>query len=193
MPSTKAKPKAYKGSVQLKCSNGRLQLVFSYGGRRHYLSLGFPDTLTNRKLAEMKAREIELDILSGHFDATLARYQPHSALSIAAPDIPPQIPAKPSLADLWEKFVEYKRPQCSPNTMIYVYGHFTTYVKKLPTHDLEKAGEIRDFCVKTFPLESCKRFIVRLNACCNWAMKAGSIDANPFSGMAGEIKPPKSQ
>jgi Arm DNA-binding domain len=37
-------PKASKGSVQIKNSNGRIQLVFSYSGRRHYLSTGLTDT-----------------------------------------------------------------------------------------------------------------------------------------------------
>lgn len=77
--------------------------------------------------------------------------------------------------------------------MLYVYGHFTKYLEKLPTHDLSKAAEIRDYSIKTFPIESCKRFIVRLNACCNWAVKSGLISENPFMGMANEIKPPKSQ
>jgi integrase len=185
--------KASKGSVQIKASNGRLQLVFSYAGKRHYLSLGFSDTKTHRKLAEAKARQLELDMLSGHFDQTLERYKPQVALSVATPEIPLKVPPKISLADLWEGFVEYKRPQCSENTMYYVYQHFTTYMKKLPTHDLNEAGQIRDFAVQTFPLESCKRFIVRLNACCDWAKKAKLIDENPFTGMAKEIKPPKSQ
>jgi integrase len=163
------KSKASKGSVQIKTSNGRLQLVFSHAGKRHYLSLGFSDTPTHRKLAEAKARQLELDILSGHFDHTLERYKPQVVLSVATPDITPQITPqitpKVSLAELWEGFVEYKRPQCSENTMYYVYQHFTTYLEKLPTHDLGEAGQIRDFAVQTFPLESCKRFIVRLNAC----------------------------
>ncbi|MCU0565341.1 MAG: relaxase domain-containing protein [Oculatellaceae cyanobacterium Prado106] len=187
------KSKASKGSVQIKTSNGRLQLVFSYAGKRHYLSLGFSDTKTHRKLAEAKARQLELDMLSGHFDPTLERYKPQVALSVAAPDMTPKVTPSISLADLWEGFIEYKRPQCSENTMYYVYQHFTTYMEKLPTHDLSKAGEIRDFSVQTFPLESCKRFIVRLSACCEWAKKSRLIEENPFTGMAKEIKPPKAQ
>jgi integrase len=110
------KPKASKGSVQIKTSNGRLQLVFTYAGKRHYLSLGFSDTKTHRKLAEAKARQLALDMLSGHFDPTLERYKPQVAMSVATPDIQPQVPPKIALADLWEGFVEYKRPQCSENT-----------------------------------------------------------------------------
>jgi hypothetical protein len=81
--SKSGRSKASKGTVQIKTSNGRLQLVFSFGGKRPYLSLGFDDTPSNRKLAEMKAREIELDILSGHFN-DIGKYKPASALSTNA-------------------------------------------------------------------------------------------------------------
>lgn len=117
----------------------------------------------------MKARQIELYILAAHFDKTLEKYKPQPVQSISSPDITPKVTPTSSLAELWEKFVEYKRPQCSANTMLYVYKHFTNSV------------------------ESCKQFIVRLNACFNWAVKFELIAENPFIGMANEIKPPKSQ
>lgn len=53
--------KAAKGSVRIKVSNERLQLVFSHAGTRHYLSLGVPDNKLNRKVAEAKAKLIESD------------------------------------------------------------------------------------------------------------------------------------
>jgi integrase len=155
--------------------------------------LGLPDTKDARKVAEMRAREIELDILCGNFDLSLRKYKPQSVLSADAPDIELKIVKTSSLDELWGKFVEYKRPQCSENTMHFVYGHFTTYIEKLPTHDLSQATEIRDFVLQTFPLDSGKRFITRLSACCNWAMESGVIASNPFRGMASQIKLPKSQ
>ena len=192
MHSNNLQRKATKGSVQIKVSNGRLQLVFSYRGKRHYLSLGFPDTSQTRKLAEMRAREIELDILSGHFDETLAKYKPASALSTVTPSATPIQTSNPSLSELWEKFLDYKRPQCSPSTMRYQYRAFTRYLKKLPTHDLQCTSEIREHILKNIPVDSAKRFITRLSACCDWATKSGWIPQNPFKGMASEIKLPKS-
>lgn len=192
-PQRKRRRKASKGSVQIKSSNERLQLVFSYGGKRHYLSLGLPDTPVNQKVAEAKAKLIEADIAFERFDATLAKYKPQSALSTFDTDNPSQATAEPSLKELWGKFLEYKAPQCSPNTMYHAYGPLTGYVNRLPTHDLGQATKIRDFALTNFPIESCKRFIVRLNACCKWAVKSGLISENPFEGMATEIKPPKSQ
>ena len=175
-----------KGTVSVITSNGRLQLRFRYAGKRHYISLGLPETPENRKLAEMKANQIELDIISGHFDETLKIYRPQSALSTASPDITPSV--TPSLSEIWEKFIEYKRPQCSPNTMKYMYAVYTRYLEKLPTHELADAPQIRDFALKHFPLESGKRFITRLSACCSWAIQSGMIEENPFEGMASEIK-----
>ena len=183
--------KASKGTVQVKNSNGRLQLVFTYNGKRRYLSLGFDDAPDTRQLAQMRANQIRLDIISGNFDETLEKYKPESSLSVDD-ERSSSIPVLPSLYELWEKFMEYKRPQCSPNTMYHMYGTYTGYLERLPTHDLDKASEIRDFALKHFPIESCKRFLVRLNACCKWAIQSGLIGENPFEGMAQEIKPPKS-
>jgi integrase len=67
--------KSSKGSVVIISSHNRLQLRFSYGGKRHYLSIGLPDTPTNRKLAELKASEIEKDIIYERFDPTLKKYK----------------------------------------------------------------------------------------------------------------------
>ncbi len=193
MYSETTQRKASKGSVQIKVSNGRLQLVFSHIGKRHYLSLGLTDNKANREAAEAKRKLIESDIVYNRFDPTLAKYKPQLALSTFTSTPTPIDSSEPSLAQLWEQFVEYKRPQCSPNSMNTIYNVFTSYLQKLPTHDLSRAFEIRDFAIKTFPLDSCKRFLVRLSACCNWAMKSGLVSHNPFNGMASEIKLPKAQ
>ena len=81
MTSQSPKRKSSKGTVQIKISHERLQLVFRFAGKRYYLSTGFSDTVANRKLAEMKAKQIELDMLSGNFDPTLAKYNPLLSLS----------------------------------------------------------------------------------------------------------------
>ncbi|BAZ00005.1 phage integrase family protein [Tolypothrix tenuis PCC 7101] len=184
--------KGIKGQVSVVASHCRLQLRFRYAGKRYTLSIGLPDTIVNRKVAEAKARQIELDMLSGNFDATLAKYKPPAAVKAVKPAITPQATSTPTIAELWEQFVEYKRPQCSPNTMKYIYAVFSNYIKKLPTHDLDKAAQIRDYIVNSIPLYSGKRFLARLCACCDWAIESGIISENPFKGMAAKIKPPKS-
>jgi integrase len=191
MPSAFNRVKAQSGTVCIKSSNDRLQLVFSFGGRRHYLSLGLPDTLVNRRAAEAKAKLIESDIAFDRFDASLAKYKPQSVLETATAETSAEI--RPSLSELWDLFIEFKRPQCSPNTMRYMYGTFTGYVARLPTHDLSHAAVIRDYVIANFPLNSGKRLITRFSACCKWAMQSGLIDENPFAEMASGIKLPKTK
>ena len=65
--------KARKGTVKVENDNGWLRLRFSHGGKRYTFALGVPDTLLNRKVGQAKAQQIELDIISGNFDATLAK------------------------------------------------------------------------------------------------------------------------
>ena len=59
--------KASKGTVKVIASHGRLQLRFRYGGERHYLSVGLPEPPTGRMVAQQRASQIPLDILSGNF------------------------------------------------------------------------------------------------------------------------------
>lgn len=184
--------KASKGSVQIKLSNNRIQLVFSFGSKRHYLSTGYPDTPQYRKLAKMKASEIERDILYERFDSTLEKYKPKSALSTVTPITPISTP-KPNLAELWGKYIEWKRPQCAPSTLKNQYRAYSGYLEKLPTHELNRANEIREYVLQSIPINSAKRFIVALNACCKWAVKSGLIAENPFYGMSNEIKLPLSE
>jgi integrase len=107
MFSKNSKERGYKGSVSIISSNGRLQLRFHYGSKRHYWSTGLLDTPANRRLAEFKAAEIEKDILYERFDESLEKYKPRSSLSTVTPVTPIHKP-KPHLDDLWNKYSEFK-------------------------------------------------------------------------------------
>ncbi|WP_292860819.1 DUF3596 domain-containing protein [Nostoc sp. LPT] len=96
--------RASKGSVSIINSNDRLQLRFRYRGKRYYISTGLADTLNNRKLAQLKASEIEKDILCERLDLTLEKYQLQSALSTITPITPikkkPQPHVRPTLGQV---------------------------------------------------------------------------------------------
>ena len=73
--------KAPKGSVGLESFQGRLRLRLPrqmYSGKQKYLTLGLADSLENRTYAELTARQIELDLITGDFDPTLAKYRPQT-------------------------------------------------------------------------------------------------------------------
>jgi integrase len=144
--------KAGKGSVQIKNSNGRLQLVFSHAGKRHYLSLGFMDSRSSRKMAEMRAREIELDLLSGNFDSTLVKYKPETALNVATSDLPIQPEVQQvSLMNLWEKYTEFKTPQLAQATIAKDYVKTASHLRNAPGDLPSDAVRMRDHWVRTQP------------------------------------------
>ncbi len=193
MTNESSKRKSSKGTVQIKISNERLQLVFRYAGQRYYLSTGFSDTVANRKVAEMKAKQIELDILSGNFDQTLGKYKPESL----KPSVKPPIPTKPvvvaaSLVDLWESYIDFKRSSLSPSTLAKDVQRVRNCINvHLPFKTLDKAVAIRDWLVANKTPNSCKRMLTQISACCDWALKSGLIEENPFGDMSSDIKIPK--
>ena len=200
MGSQKSNKKASKGTVQIKTSNQRLQLVFSFGGKRHYLSTGFTDTQANRKLAEMKAKQIELDILCNNFGITLVRYKPQSQQDIFTPSAKDGVSAGEedssesyvSLADLWDSYTEYKKSSLSPSTLAKDYKKIYRCINvHLPVKTLDKAVAIRDWLIANRSPLSAKKIMTQFCACCNWAVKSQLIDDNPFEGMASDIKLPK--
>ncbi len=180
--------RASKGSVSIINTHGRLQLRFSFGGKRHYLTLGLPDTSANRKLAQLKAAEIEKDILYERFDSTLEKYQPRSALS-TVPPIPPIRKPRPNLDELWAQYSEFKKPQVSPSTFAKDFAKHRNHISRFPSKSLEDASSIRDYLLASLTPDAAKRCLIQIKACCSWALEEDLIDTNPFSAM--KIQVPK--
>ena len=87
-------PRTPKGEVSILDKDGWVQLRWRYHGKRCYLSPGLRYDPINLKLAEQRATQIKLDILSGNYDDTLKKYkasgdQVTKDLGAVEPDIPP--------------------------------------------------------------------------------------------------------
>ncbi|MGA7934210.1 MAG: DUF3596 domain-containing protein, partial [Kovacikia sp.] len=96
-------PKAKKGTVSVTVDKARLRLGWRYQEKRQFLYTGLPDTPTNRRVAERKATQIELDIKSGHFDPSLKAYK-----------TPQKILKTHSVVELFEQFMQFHYPSpCS--------------------------------------------------------------------------------
>jgi len=176
MQSKQKRSKARKGSVRIKNSNDRLQLVFSYPvvneqgdieTNRFYLSTGREDTPANRHLASALAATIERDIAYGELDLTLSKYLPASSLSTVTPITPidSEQPPKLDIKNLWKRYSDYKRPQVSASTMQRDYGKIAKRLGKIP-QSTETAVDIRDWLLKNYSSEVTRRTLVQLNACC---------------------------
>lgn len=153
-----AQHRASKGSVGIESFQGRLRLRLPRQiceAQHRYLTLGKADTPENRKSAELQAHQIELDITSGNFDTTLARYKPKTHLTLVKPVESPQKALK--LAELWDKYTQFKSSQLEETTILRDYGKIQKRILKLPTQNLSEAGENRDYLLKTYSAEVAKR------------------------------------
>ena len=177
-----------KGTVGIESVKSVLRLRLPrqvFGGKQKYLSLGLSDTPENRKAAELKARQIELDIPSNNFDASLVKYKPQGH------SLKPSQRRKekaPDLSTLWDRYSIYRSKQVSETTLKIQYAAVGSHIAKLPTKDVANAIQIRDFLIAHLSQDAARRTLTQISACCEWANESGMIASNPFRGMAKKIK-----
>lgn len=134
----------------------------------------------------MKAKQIELDILSGHFDETLASYKPQTVMSVASPDITPK--PTPKLKDIWEQYLEYKTPHASPATLNGTYMPVSSHLEKCKTDGLEDSLKFRMELLQVTTESQARRTLMQLSAACIWGIQHGLLESNPFEGMYKALK-----
>ncbi|MEB3358850.1 MAG: DUF3596 domain-containing protein, partial [Synechococcales bacterium] len=179
--------KAKVGTVTVRNSNNRLQLVFTYLGKRHFVSLGLAYSPLNLRKAQEIAFEVQRDIEYGEFDAT---YQKYRSLSNPTPDATPS-GRRSKLVTLWEKYVEYLRPNASPKTINGTYDPVTAHLQKCKTDGLLDPLKFRQELLKVTTQSQARRTLMQLSAACKWGLKHRMVAANPFEGMYLELEPTK--
>ncbi len=96
-----------KGEVAIENVDGWIRLRWRYQGQRKTLSLGLRHDPINMAVAQQRANQIRLDIVSGNYDPTLAKYK--TDRSQQAQDI--------GAVDLFERFIEWKAKRVQPRTL----------------------------------------------------------------------------
>lgn len=181
--------KAPKGTVKVISSHGRLQLRFRHGGKRHYLSIGLPDTPTNWIAAEQKAQQIYLDIVSGNFDPSLNKYRPEPA---AQPEPPATTPTTPNAVALLNQYIEYKAPAWKVTTLAD-RENLARQLAKIPATPVTDALTVKAHLQEVTTPDQVRRVLIQLNAACRWAVKHQLIETNPYEGMASDMPKPRYQ
>jgi integrase len=179
------KPKTPAGEPKIKVCHGRLQIVLTYRTVRKYLSLGLPDSKSNKVYAEMVKSRIMSDLLNDNFDPTLDKYRREAV----KPD--ERKPDDISIEQLWEQYTNYKRHHLAPSTITKDFNRVAVLIARFPVSTLDGAVVVRDYLNSTTTPNTTKRVLTQLNACCTWAVKSKLIAVNPFLGMAADIKLPK--
>jgi integrase len=180
--------KAQKGSVKVENDKGWLRLRFTHAGKRHTFALGIPDSKSNRKMAEAKAQQIELDILSGNFDSTLFKYKPEKSSS--------QHQVSPlTIPGLFQRFMEYKSKEVSLKTMEKYRATFKYLMDFFLNKPIDALSDTaaEEFTQWQFSKglshDQVKRRLEELEACWRWHR----AEYNPWEAAAKRIKVPPKQ
>jgi len=188
--------KSSRGSVTITSLRGNLRLRLPRGlwsdKKQVYLSLGLVDNPQNRKAAEIKARQIELDILSGYFDTSLKKYQ---SITYEAPKSKLFKPEEPkntiTFVQIYQEYINTKKDK-SVTTWKGTYTNTLNHLNSCPYQFPNEAMRLKDWMIANKTLDACRRIMMQLNAACNWAVERDLIKTNPFFGKS-KIKIKKSK
>jgi integrase len=184
-----ARTKTKRGAVAVENLNGMLRLRWSYGGTRHCISLGFPDTKVNRLPAKEKASQIEGDIATGNFDPTLRKYKAQWA-GKAGDGI--------TITALLDRFIAYKSKRIQKRSLdkfkaLYKpLGEF--FGGKSATSVDEAAAEgFWLHLAKSLEPVTQKERLISLKACWTWGIKQNLVVENPWRDVVKAVKIPPNQ
>ena len=160
-----------RGSVTVSSVRGNLRLRLPRSlwedKKQVYLSLGLADNTQNRKAAEIKARQIELDVLSGYFDPTLKKYQS----TYETPKFKPEQPKNSiTFVEIYQKYINTKKDK-SVTTWKGTYTNTLNHLNGCPYKFPNEAMNLKDWMIANKTLDTCRRVLMQLNAACNWWQK----------------------
>jgi integrase len=98
-----------------------------------------------------------------------------------------------NLLETWDKYIDFKRPSISPSYLVHQLQATRNHLQKFSDFSEMDAVAVRNWAMANLTVDSAKRLISQLSACYAWAKNSKLIEANPFSGMASEMKLPRSK
>ncbi|WP_414587437.1 tyrosine-type recombinase/integrase [Scytonema sp. PCC 10023] len=179
--------------------SGKLVLRFRVKGydKQFFIGTGLTDTPKNRKIARARRDLISSDITLERFDSTLESYRSIADRTNKSPahliqtEVSKNSNSKYAynLAQLWQKFTEFKQVFLEQTTISIHYHGTARYIRRLPTQSLEKAPEIRNWLLSNTTHQMAWQNLLMFSHCCEWAVDSGLIPNNPFAKL--KIKKPK--
>jgi integrase len=187
--SSSSSTKGEHGFVSVENHQGRLRIRFRHGDKRYALAVGLPDSTVNRIVAQQKASQIELDIASGNFDATLKKYKPPKSGRKSSAD---------QVVGLFQKFMAVQREAKGLETgSLCRYDAVLKHLEKFFSDKEAEAVDESD--AKAFVKylrtkvseRSVKDYVILVQSCWVWAEK--TLPENPWQEILKQVKPAPKQ
>ena len=176
--------KKSKNSIKIIARGKMLSLVIPkvYCGAQKTIAIGISNNQENWKFAELKAKQMEVDFVSGHFDITLKKYR-----DIFQPPTPVI-----TIPGIYLEYINFRKNQVSISTWKCTYQITLNHLIACPYKLLGESLKLRDWAVQNRTIDTANRILMQINAACEWALERGKIFSNPFKGKA-KIKSKKSK
>ena len=155
-----------------------------YCGKRKTLSLGLTATKQNQKIAELIARQIEVDFATGHLDSSLNTYQLTKGTKSA--------PVPATFSEIYQVYIDSKKNHVSPGTWKATYLNTLNHLNECPYKFATQSWQFKDWVLQNKSIDTAKRILMQINAAHNWAVERGLVETNPFVGKV-KIKKKKSK
>jgi integrase len=168
-----------KNSIKIIVRGQTLSLVLPpvYCGKRHVLALGLPNTADGWKFAEHKAQKIEIDLMGGHFDRSLAAYK----CKTTETEIDVQ-QILTTFAENYQTYIESKKRDVSPGTWKATYLNTLNHLNECPYKLSSEVWAFKDWMIQNRTPDTARRVLMQINAAYNWALERGLVKNNPFAG-----------
>jgi integrase len=180
-----ARKKTQKGSVIVRSVKGRLRLVWTFCGKRYYFALELGDTKANRAIAELKAKQIERDIVNDLFDPTLEKYRAayqRRALGMSA-------------VEVFEKYIAYKAKTLRKRSLekyTFTLSHLRQFFKDEPASEA-KCEAFKDWLANRMEPITLKQRISFLKSAWVWGIEKKLVSENPWVEALRQVRVPPKQ
>jgi integrase len=183
MPKPKRSPPG-EASILVRYNKLRLRIPRQCDpdGKQREICLDLADTKAGRTVAAQILAKVQLDLYTGKFDPSLAKYKQS------------QTARQLTIHQLWSKYVDYKRPNLKASTIHYYDRIIGDKLAQIP-HQICDALDVRQWLIAHTSPAYTARCLNHLASACEWAIRHDQIDLprNQYVGMAKEIsKSPRS-
>lgn len=171
-----------RGRVSILSDRGYLRLAWSWQKKRHFLSVGLPDTKNNRLKLQPLILQIEADIEAGN-EATANRYKFQQKEKPAQPVL--------SCSQLFERWLS-SRVGLTARTLGWHKDSLIKLIKVCGDIDVKDVGEAQTKLffksLSNLSKTTQRRRVETLKACWQWGIIQGFLGQNPWTKLPS-IKP----
>jgi integrase len=172
-----------KGEVSIEDINGWIRLRWRYQGHRKTLSMGLRYDPVGLAVAQQRANQIKLDILSGNYDPTLAKYK--SDLSQQGREM--------GAVPLFERFISWKAKRVQPRTLEKYHG-LVNWLKEYfgdAAANEDSAEQFIEWLSQNLEPITARERLVLLRAGWNWGIDQDLVTTNPWQEL--QVRTPPKQ